>query len=56
LRVLNFKYNTTNEKAQMAMSLLTKEALTWWINIKQKLHISPLQVSWELFEDSFRSK
>jgi len=37
------------------MSLLIDEALMWWVSIEQKLHITPLQVSWELFKENFRS-
>ena len=55
-RSLSFKEYTTNEKAQIAMSLLIDEALMWWVSIEQKLHITPLQVSWELFEENFRSR
>ena len=41
-RALRFKDYTTNEKAQIAMSLLKGEALLWWVNEESKLHIGPL--------------
>ena len=41
-RDLSFKYYTTNEKAQIAMSLLKGEELLWWVNEESKLHIGTL--------------
>jgi hypothetical protein len=55
-RALNFKTYSTTKKAQIAMSLLKGEALLWWVNEETKMKITPLKFTWEMFEESFRTR
>ena len=55
-RALSFRDYTSNEKAQISMRLLKGDALLWWVNEERKLHVTPLQVTWELFEETFRTR
>ena len=55
-RTLSFKDDTNNEKVWIAMTLLIENVLMRWVNEEQKLHINPLQISWELFEENFITK
>lgn len=54
-RALSFRDYISNEKTQISMSLLKGDALLWWVNEERKLHIASLQVTWELFEETFRT-
>ena len=49
-RALSVKDDTNNEKVRIVMTLIIENVLMWWVNEEQKLHINPLQISWELFE------
>ena len=42
-RALSFKAYTSREKAQIEMSLLTGEALLWWVNEEMKMQVTPLE-------------
>ena len=44
-RALSFRDYTSNEKAQISISLLKGDALLWWVNEERKLHVAPLQVT-----------
>ena len=55
-RARSFKEYASREKAQIAMSLLKGEALLWWVNEETKMKITSLQVTWEMFEEAFRTR
>ena len=55
-RALSFKDYKSTEKVQITMSLLKGDALLWSVNEERKLHVTPLQVTWELFEETFRTR
>jgi len=55
-RALSFKAYTSTEKAQISMSLLKGDALLWWINEEMKMQVTPVQVTWEMFEEAFRTR
>eukprot|EP00253_Pinus_taeda_P008878 PITA_08878 len=55
-RALSFKAYTSTEKAQISMSLLKGDALLWWINEETKMQVTPVQVTWEMFEEAFRTR
>lgn len=38
------------------MSLLKREALLCWVNEETKMQITTLQVTWEMFEEAFRTR
>ena len=38
------------------MSLIKGEALLWWVNEEKKMKVTPLQVTWEMFEEAFRTR
>ena len=38
------------------MSLLKGDALLWWINEEMKMQVTPVQVTWEMFEEAFRTR
>ena len=40
----------------MAIFQLKGDALNWWLDLEKKLHLTPLSVSWELFEERFNMK
>eukprot|EP00253_Pinus_taeda_P028908 PITA_28908 len=55
-RALSFKAYTSTEKAQISMGLLKGDALLWWINEETKMQVTPIQVTWEMFEEAFRAR
>ena len=55
-RALSFKAYTSGEKAQISMSLLKGDTLLWWVNEETKMQVTPLQVTWEIFEEAFRTR
>lgn len=55
-RALSFKAYTSTEKAQISMSLLNGNALLWWVNEETKMQVTPVQVTWEMFEEAFRTR
>ena len=40
----------------MAIFQLKGDALNWWSDLEKQLHLSPLSVSGELFEERFNMK
>lgn len=52
-RALSFKAYTSTEKAQISMSLLKRDSLLWWVNEETKMQVTPVQVTWEMFEEAF---
>jgi len=55
-RALSFKAYTSREKAQISMSLLKVDALLWWVNEETKMQVTLVQVTWEMFEEAFRTR
>ena len=47
---------TSSSKARMAIFQLKGDALNWWSDLEKQLHLTPLSVSWELFEERFNMK
>lgn len=55
-RALSFKAYTSREKAQISMSLLKGDTLLWWVNEEMNMQVTPLQLTWEMFEEAFRTR
>ena len=47
---------TSSSKARMAIFQLKVDSLNWWSNLEKQLHLTPLTVSWKLFEERFNMK
>ncbi|KAH9288262.1 hypothetical protein KI387_032379, partial [Taxus chinensis] len=47
---------TSNTKARVAIHLLKDGAGVWWRTEEQKLHVDSETVTWEIFEERFRSR
>ena len=47
---------TSSSKDRMAIFQLKGDALNWWSDLEKQLHLTPLSVSWELFEERLNMK
>ena len=56
IRCFSLHEYTSSSKARMAIFQLKGDALNWWSDLERQLHLTPLTVSWELFEERFRMK
>ena len=46
----------SSSKARMSIFQLKGDSLNWWLYLEKQLHLTPLTVSWKLFEERFNMK
>ena len=46
----------SSSKDRMSIFQLKGDALNWWSDLEKQLHLTPLTVSWKLFEERFNMK